>query len=1155
MKKLILIILVFHLCFSETTKIWKLDVKAINEEEDEEVEIELIPGRYTKVFFVLSNIDKDYDIFKVDESSYKLSIEDENIVSLNNDIILTPKVNLVYSTYIGLPCQHSINEENNTYIINLSITPNNNLTDANSIEYSNLSVNINREKTEISLSFALYSVINKGLFYFQLENELYNVDEISVMFDEIIDGVEFSNITFKPFGQREIFLSENPENHGYLFDFPMGITKEYSEFNEEETYIKSNFSIINDALTECFYPGRPISFAVFNQNETFKEEEEKKIIHNFEYLTQKFDKTNNIQFNTELSTEYYIIKCEFETISEKSLLKNSKKKIYRNYFSSKQANINIGGLAFNEEYKANCEFSEVLYNEADRKAINITIGNNNNNKTYDIDQQLKSSKDGKRIPICNKISFKNNNLNDFKKNGELICKYYMKKNEPLKVRDLPTVICEIIVENEENATICVSPHPESNLDEIINDEKLFGNILNEFIGKVENYYKAQSIGKKEYDQEIDPNLISANLLRIEDNQQKFIFDFLSVYNQEIKCYYNSKLTNENNKFLNMDNFIILYPNKKESREIGIISNISNMTIYSLNLKCYNLPYFNYKYEETVKIVYSYLYINLSKEIDQMKVNNHTNISINCYEKGNQANPICLKNNIIQITELFKTPIPGFVKEIDIKLHQFSELSEEAKTFYVDDLFNKLNDESKKKNQTIQQYYEKSIEYLKFLSLLDCSQYFPVKTNNVNPTINKEKYDNCRKKKKESIKTIFDLTNYSSKNTSSINDILVRLGTNLEDNLKYVLIFINELSNNPESYDEDNSNIIIKNALILQQNFSDYWNLIEEYLGDSSEYQKSVKRDVLYAILEILTSIPKIIHFNEIDGYLENENIKKTKSGLILYDKAIDIHNGILDISKHFSVFNKKNYKLSGISFLDVDISDNNEPETILIRTSFVINEDIKVELGSNYLRGTYDAAIHVLVFDSPLVSIKPLNDSNEFSDTLNPFISIRLFTYDYAIEEYVEIDKITIERKRLRPFIIYNQKKIKNIKGCYFYNETSNLLENAELDLEEYNVFTDKYYRCSSKNLGLFTAGTNKISDGIIIKKEEEKNEQKEIKNILDFPEWQLILILLGIVFVLTALIYILMNCKIKRKITSNNIDIKNDKNDKIENLMDEELD
>jgi hypothetical protein len=66
---------------------------------------------------------------------------------------------------------------------------------------------------------------------------------------------------------------------------------------------------------------------------------------------------------------------------------------------------------------------------------------------------------------------------------------------------------------------------------------------------------------------------------------------------------------------------------------------------------------------------------------------------------------------------------------------------------VDDLFNKLNDESKKKNQTIEYYYRKSIEYLKFLSLLDCSQYFPVKTDNVNPTINKEKYDNCRKKKK------------------------------------------------------------------------------------------------------------------------------------------------------------------------------------------------------------------------------------------------------------------------------------------------------------------------------------------------------------------------------------------------------------------------
>ena len=165
MLRLIIFIFTIQLCFSETLKIWNLDIK--NKENGNE--IILIPGQFTKIYFVLSNLENNNNFIQNDESSYRLSIEDENIISLNNDTILTPKESLVYSTYIGINCINLINRWENSYTINLKIESNNDLTDDNSIQYSNPTVIINRKETiKISLNSLIYNVVEKGSNYLYL---------------------------------------------------------------------------------------------------------------------------------------------------------------------------------------------------------------------------------------------------------------------------------------------------------------------------------------------------------------------------------------------------------------------------------------------------------------------------------------------------------------------------------------------------------------------------------------------------------------------------------------------------------------------------------------------------------------------------------------------------------------------------------------------------------------------------------------------------------------------------------------------------------------------------------------------------------------------------------------------------------------------------
>ena len=109
-------------------------------------------------------------------------------------------------------------------------------------------------------------------------------------------------------------------------------------------------------------------------------------------------------------------------------------------------------------------------------------------------------------------------------------------------------------------------------------------------------------------------------------------------------------------------------------------------------------------------------------------------------------------------------------------------------------------------------------------------------------------------------------------------------------MKYIILLINELSNNPESFTEKTSRMY--SIYIVQ-----YWGLVETHLKNTKNCLNgtisAVKRDI-----EIIILLSKVIDFEQLDGYIATTEKEITKTGLIIYDKAREIQKKIQNLQKN-----------------------------------------------------------------------------------------------------------------------------------------------------------------------------------------------------------------------------------------------------------------
>ena len=142
-------------------------------------------------------------------------------------------------------------------------------------------------------------------------------------------------------------------------------------------------------------------------------------------------------------------------------------------------------------------------------------------------------------------------------------------------------------------------------------------------------------------------------------------------------------------------------------------------------------------------MYTYLY--LENEIIDQKTDFYTfkNITLNCNEKKNKINPLCLKDKNLPLSEKLKTDIPKDIKDMDSLIHKFSKASNNAKLKIINKIMNEY-DEEKSKDNNFKEIFIKSIEILKYITYIDCSRIISGNTNEKDKTINNEEYKECRR---------------------------------------------------------------------------------------------------------------------------------------------------------------------------------------------------------------------------------------------------------------------------------------------------------------------------------------------------------------------------------------------------------------------------
>lgn len=1117
MKPIILFLILLPLSLNKEVSKWHLKIKNALEEAKP---IVLLPGIFTKVTFELSNEKDEFDPDS-DELNFFFSLDDENLVTYNSQYSLTASGSIKFTSYIGLKCGHSITETNYKLKFKVDSIKDSDGKDATAsaslVFDDNVQVEISNQKTQIDLEPVMKGMPGESVNYLKVKKDPYNVYPIDLVPGSISSDVEIPNgeIRLEAFGElRGEFSIENALNNGILWASKFGIKKAYESLVNKS--IGFNLSIKGD-LEKCFelktktFNIQVVKDKIADIKNKAKQIKEA-IKYNLENISPIHASVNGLNFRVNVPVAPIVLSCEFRADTQFSTdddiinQVNAEAHYYKNVItSSGQISLNIAGLSSDTEYFSKCVISDTDFVNG-IKNVAFTIGNF---LEADVVSKLIPSRDVNRTPQCAKFEFKGiADKTKFDLLATRYCKYIMTKGEPLLAKVLGTVVCKILKTSiisdivTKSSTICVAPSPLYNVNKLLTKKTTedFNKRFDTFIENISTGPKILKILKLDdieiikitrfYDsQSIDTSLISLTKTKESSsfilNSFSINFEIKSTNPQPIQCYYNKDLGTFSSKFTNLlveNGFgasVILEPG--ETKSISFTTSISKMKegeTYSLYLNCYNLPDFEYRFESTGMFpVYSYIYSKDSK-INQ-DVPKPIKITINCEEKIHKMNPHCIKTQIISITNQLKTKIPEFISAIEDKVEQFSKMAEQAQMQVLTSLNSTLKaaiSEAKNVQSNVKTLFEKAIETAKYLANKDCSIYASGSTSDDGETIKAGLYIECRNKKKYIVNQLLSVLKDHLTCTKIVDLIETGLSNDVEENLKYVLLLINEISKNPESLERGASQVLYDTASCLQNKFSDYWTRTKNYLQTKTDYLDqsilAVKRDASNIIMQTLSNLVNVLHFDEIDGYLREANAKVENTGLMVYDKAVKIHKDIFKFLKNMNEFGEGNYKISDTMTVNVTLNaDFNENEDDVEFVSEIKDKGITLLLHSNYmLRKMKAYAMQSVVFDSPLVSVEA--GANIDESTVNTFIGITL--YDKDGNEIVVSD---LNVEAFRPQILYSKEIYGNLQSCLYFDEKKETLNNNGIEIIKDFIYNGKeYVKCVSKHLTSFTASTASYS-------------------------------------------------------------------------------
>lgn len=451
----------------------------------------------------------------------------------------------------------------------------------------------------------------------------------------------------------------------------------------------------------------------------------------------------------------------------------------------------------------------------------------------------------------------------------------MRKDLPLLSKIFNDVVCYItdsqlgILTSESYISICVAPSPLLSVNRLISQmtPEQYNKNFEQFIDDVQNG-KLSIIGKnavKSVNRYFDnvPDTSKITLSNFKKNTLGILSShsakIISTNEDPIQCYYNSELTkDETKKFSLIDllkyKSIILNPNTESSIDFNIKDGKDN-EIYPVYMKCYSLPNFIYRYENTgVFSPFSYLYDSSLNNQEPQKI---IKVEIDCNNIVNKMNPHCLKINLDNLIEKLRTDIPEAITKIQDKVESFKSLAIEAQLKVLQNLNTTLKDainEVKKDTKNIKNFLEKGIEMAKYLSNRDCSIYASGTTSDEGQTYRAGLYLECRNSKKNILSSLIGTVKDQLQCSQIVQIITSKLlSDDIDANLKYILLLVNEITNNPDALEEGLSQVVYDLTNCLQEKFNEYWPEIEKYLQEKKNYLKqsilAVKKDVSNILMQ------------------------------------------------------------------------------------------------------------------------------------------------------------------------------------------------------------------------------------------------------------------------------------------------------------------
>ena len=409
----------------------------------------------------------------------------------------------------------------------------------------------------------------------------------------------------------------------------------------------------------------------------------------------------------------------------------------------------------------------------------------------------------------------------------------------------------------------------------------------------------------------------------------------------------------------------------------------------------------------------------------------------------------------------KTGVPEFFTKLNDKVKDFIKKTEKEKDIIIQEFRDKALAELNKTAQTSEKMVKDLIEYT-----TTASKYISYKICNAT---NMTSYEECRNNKKAVFKQLVKIVQDEFQCSQIIGIITDHiLKENLEDSIKYVLFLINSITNNPDAIERGKAQVIYEMMYCLESKIEENWPEIKAKLKNQDKIIE-FKQDITNILVQSMENLVSIIHFEELDGYIEKAD---EKTGLIPNEYAKSIQQHLFKVLQKLNEFGTNFYNLSAT--LSVNVTARPENRELDITQKLVTDfkeKGIKIELFSDFLFQEYNAySIQTVVFDSPLVSIRGKRETE--GGTSNTFVGITIYGKDG--KEY-KIDDINISK--YRPIIYYKKKLFNAMTTCLFYNEKDDKIENSGVETETVKFDGEEYINCIPKHLTTFTIGSYKSAN------------------------------------------------------------------------------